>query len=101
MLAAIAEDLPPAGDFLYEPKWDGFRAIVYRGEGSDLYLQSRELKPLDRYFPVRYLFWLFCAVGALLSAFVWVAFDQWGWVTLLFALLAALTAHIVSVLFYW
>ena len=51
MLAAIAEDLPPAGDFLYEPKWDGFRAIVYRGEGSDLYLQSRELKPLDRYFP--------------------------------------------------
>ena len=50
MLAALAESLPPAGDFLYEPKWDGFRAIVYRG-ASDLYIQSRELKPLDRYFP--------------------------------------------------
>ena len=48
------------------------------------------LLALDRYFPIRYLFWLFCAVGALLSAFVWVAFDQWGWVTLLFALLVAL-----------
>ena len=51
MLAAIAASLPPAGDFLYEPKWDGFRAIVYRGSGTDLYIQSRELKPLDRYFP--------------------------------------------------
>jgi hypothetical protein len=48
------------------------------------------LLALDRYFPIRYLFWLFCAVAALLSAFVWVAFDQWGWVTLLFALLVAL-----------
>ena len=48
------------------------------------------LLALDRYFPIRYLFWLFCAVGALLSAFVWVAFDRWGWVTLLFALLVAL-----------
>ena len=50
MLAAIADGLP-AGDFLFEPKWDGFRAIVYRGGGGDLYIQSRELKPLDRYFP--------------------------------------------------
>ena len=50
MLAALAESLPPAGEFLYEPKWDGFRAIVYRGS-SDLYIQSRDLKPLDRYFP--------------------------------------------------
>jgi ATP-dependent DNA ligase len=50
MLAALAESLPPAGDFLYEPKWDGFRAIVYRS-ATDLYIQSRELKPLDRYFP--------------------------------------------------
>jgi len=49
MLAALADTLP-AGDFLYEPKWDGFRAIVYRGD-SDLYIQSRESKPLDRYFP--------------------------------------------------
>jgi ATP-dependent DNA ligase len=51
MLAAIAEELPSTGEVLYEPKWDGFRAIVYRGEGSELYIQSRELKPLDRYFP--------------------------------------------------
>ena len=50
MLAAIADGLP-SGDFLFEPKWDGFRAIVYRGGESDLYIQSRELKPLDRYFP--------------------------------------------------
>ena len=36
--------------FLYEPKWDGFRAIVFRRE-SDLFIQSRDLRPLDRYFP--------------------------------------------------
>jgi ATP-dependent DNA ligase len=35
---------------LYEPKWDGFRAIVFRGQ-DEVYIQSRELKPLDRYFP--------------------------------------------------
>ena len=50
MLATLAEDLPDGGDFLFEPKWDGFRAIVYRGD-DDLYIQSRESKPLDRYFP--------------------------------------------------
>ena len=49
MLATLAEALP-AGDFLFEPKWDGFRAIVYRGD-ADLYIQSRDSKPLDRYFP--------------------------------------------------
>jgi ATP-dependent DNA ligase len=31
MLAKVAEALPEAGDFLFEPKWDGFRAIVFRG----------------------------------------------------------------------
>ena len=36
--------------FLYEPKWDGFRAIVFRG-GGDVFIQSRDLRPLDRYFP--------------------------------------------------
>lgn len=36
--------------WLYEPKWDGFRALVFR-DGHRLYLQSRDLKPLDRYFP--------------------------------------------------
>ena len=40
----------PRAGFLYEPKWDGFRAIVYRGK-DDLYIQSRDLRPLDRYFP--------------------------------------------------
>ena len=49
MLATLADSLP-AGDFLYEPKWDGFRAIVFRGD-AELYIQSRESKPLDRYFP--------------------------------------------------
>lgn len=51
MLATLAEGLPGNGDeFLFEPKWDGFRAIVYRGD-SEVYIQSRDLKPLDRYFP--------------------------------------------------
>jgi len=50
MLAKLAEELPPGGAFLYEPKWDGFRAIVFRG-GGDVYMQSRDLRPLDRYFP--------------------------------------------------
>lgn len=49
MLAKLADELP-AGDYLYEPKWDGFRAIVFRG-GDDVYIQSRECRPLDRYFP--------------------------------------------------
>src|SRR5881397_1761922 len=50
MLAKLAEEVPPEGPFLYEPKWDGFRAIVFRG-GSEVYIQSRDLRPLDRYFP--------------------------------------------------
>ena len=50
MLAKVAADIPDGGGFLYEPKWDGFRAIVFRG-GGDVFIQSRDLKPLDRYFP--------------------------------------------------
>jgi ATP-dependent DNA ligase len=50
MLAKLAEELPTGGPFLYEPKWDGFRAIVFRGE-SEVFIQSRDLRPLDRYFP--------------------------------------------------
>src|SRR5216110_1311925 len=50
MLAKIAEQVPRDGDYLFEPKWDGFRAIVFRGK-DDVYIQSRDLKPLDRYFP--------------------------------------------------
>jgi ATP-dependent DNA ligase len=50
MLAKPVPDLPDEGDWLFEPKWDGFRAIVFR-DGPDLMLQSRDLKPLERYFP--------------------------------------------------
>jgi ATP-dependent DNA ligase len=49
MLAKLADELP-AGDFLYEPKWDGFRALVFKS-ASDVFIQSRDLRPLDRYFP--------------------------------------------------
>ena len=50
MLAKLADDLPVTGTFLFEPKWDGFRAIVFRG-AADVFIQSRDLRPLDRYFP--------------------------------------------------
>jgi ATP-dependent DNA ligase len=50
MLAKLADELPPEGSHLYEPKWDGFRAIVFRG-ANDVYIQSRDSRPLDRYFP--------------------------------------------------
>ena len=50
MLAKLAGELPEGEGWLYEPKWDGFRAIVFR-EGPEVYIQSRELKPLNRYFP--------------------------------------------------
>ena len=50
MLAKIADTLPVEPGFLFEPKWDGFRAIVFRSADQTL-LQSRDLKPLNRYFP--------------------------------------------------
>ena len=50
MLAKLSEDIPQGDDWLFEPKWDGFRAIVFR-DGDETYIQSRDLKPLDRYFP--------------------------------------------------
>ena len=50
MLAKATSDLPDGDGWLYEPKWDGFRAIVFR-DGNEVYTQSRDLKPLDRYFP--------------------------------------------------
>jgi ATP-dependent DNA ligase len=50
MLAKIADSLPGEPGFLFEPKWDGFRAIVFR-TGEQTLLQSRDLKPLNRYFP--------------------------------------------------
>jgi ATP-dependent DNA ligase len=50
MLAKLAEALPTGDAWLFEPKWDGFRALVFRG-ASEVYIQSRVLRPLDRYFP--------------------------------------------------
>ena len=50
MLARLAAELPAGDELLYEPKWDGFRAIVFRGP-DDVFIQSRDLRPLDRYFP--------------------------------------------------
>jgi ATP-dependent DNA ligase len=49
MLAKLSDEVP-VGAFLYEPKWDGFRAVVFR-DGDSLLIQSRDLRPLDRYFP--------------------------------------------------
>jgi ATP-dependent DNA ligase len=50
MLAKPTPELPVGDGWRYEPKWDGFRALVFR-DGSEVYLQSRDLKPLNRYFP--------------------------------------------------
>ena len=50
MLAKIADELPREDGFLFEPKWDGFRAIVFR-TGAEVYIQSRDLRPFNRYFP--------------------------------------------------
>jgi ATP-dependent DNA ligase len=50
MLAKLATELPAGEGWLFEPKWDGFRALVFR-DHDRFYLQSRDLRPLDRYFP--------------------------------------------------
>ena len=50
MLAKLSGELPSGDGWLYEPKWDGFRALAFR-DGAELVLQSRDLKPLGRYFP--------------------------------------------------
>jgi ATP-dependent DNA ligase len=50
MLAKRVDDLPSGDNWIYEPKWDGFRALVFR-DGDEIYTQSRDLRPLDRYFP--------------------------------------------------
>ena len=50
MLAKPSSGLPPGDGWLFEPKWDGFRAMVFK-DGNEVYIQSRDLKPLDRYFP--------------------------------------------------
>jgi ATP-dependent DNA ligase len=50
MLAKSADAVPGGDDMFYEPKWDGFRAIIFR-KGDALLIQSRDLRPLDRFFP--------------------------------------------------
>ncbi len=50
MLAKLERELPRGDGWVYEPKWDGFRAIVFVS-GGDAYVQSRDKKPLNRYFP--------------------------------------------------
>lgn len=50
MLARRVDELPSEGDWVFEPKWDGFRALVFR-DGDEILIQSRDEKPLNRYFP--------------------------------------------------
>jgi ATP-dependent DNA ligase len=50
MEAKLVDALPEDGGWQYEPKWDGFRCLVYR-DGGEVYLQSKSGKPLGRYFP--------------------------------------------------
>jgi len=50
MLAKRIDALPPGNGFIFEPKWDGFRALVFK-DGTQIEIQSREEKPLNRYFP--------------------------------------------------
>ena len=50
MLAKRIGELPEGTSWLFEPKWDGFRALVFR-DGAEIVLQSRDQKTLNRYFP--------------------------------------------------
>lgn len=50
MLAKRVDELPTGGEWIFEPKWDGFRALVFR-DGDEIFIQSRDEKPLNRYFP--------------------------------------------------
>src|SRR3954465_12274428 len=50
MLAKRVEELPPGEDWIFEPKWDGFRALIFR-DGEEILIQSRDEKSLNRYFP--------------------------------------------------
>ena len=50
MLAKRVDELPEGDDWVFEPKWDGFRALVFR-DGDEILIQSRDEKPLNRYFP--------------------------------------------------
>lgn len=50
MLAKRIEALPEGEGWIFEPKWDGFRALIFR-DGDEIFIQSRDEKPLNRYFP--------------------------------------------------
>src|SRR5688572_24031861 len=50
MLSRAADRLPAGEGWMFEPKWDGFRTLVFR-DGGDIVLQSRDEKPMNRYFP--------------------------------------------------
>lgn len=50
MLAKRVGELPSGEGWIFEPKWDGFRTLIFR-DGDELFIQSRDEKPLDRYFP--------------------------------------------------
>jgi ATP-dependent DNA ligase len=50
MLSKAASAIPAGDGWMYEPKWDGFRALVFK-DGDEVFIQSRDLKPLGRYFP--------------------------------------------------
>jgi ATP-dependent DNA ligase len=50
MLATRVSELPPDDGWIFEPKWDGFRTLIFR-DGDELFIQSRDEKPLNRYFP--------------------------------------------------
>ena len=50
MLSTPAASLPSGTGWQFEPKWDGFRTLVFR-DGADIMLQSRDEKPMNRYFP--------------------------------------------------
>jgi ATP-dependent DNA ligase len=50
MLAKRVSQLPPGEGWVFEPKWDGFRALFFR-DGDEVFIQSRDEKPLNRYFP--------------------------------------------------
>jgi ATP-dependent DNA ligase len=50
MLAKRVDQIPQTGSWIFEPKWDGFRALLFR-DGDDVFIQSRDEKPLNRYFP--------------------------------------------------
>ena len=50
MLAKRVDGIPSGEGWIFDPKWDGFRALAFR-DHDEILIQSRDDKPLDRYFP--------------------------------------------------